>query len=235
MLSLRKSDARGVFQNDWLDSRHSFSFAEYYDPDHMGFSLLRVLNDDRVSAKGGFGMHSHREMEIISYPLAGTLEHKDNTGAGGVVRRGDVQRMSAGSGIQHSEFNPSDKDESHFLQIWLLPTQAGVKANYAQRHFSEHDKRGRLCLVVSKDGRDGSISSQTDVSLYASQLDDQQSLHYQLAADRVAYLHLATGQLSLNGEQLQAGDAACISAGSSLHIDAATDAELLLFDLPNIQ
>ena len=232
MITIRKSSDRGTFRNDWLTSQHSFSFGEYYDPDYMGFSLLRVINDDRVAAEGGFGTHGHSEMEIITYALAGTLEHKDSTGSGDVIRRGDIQRMSAGTGIKHSEFNPSHVEDNHFLQIWLTPTLSGVKPGYVQQHFSDEDKDGRLCLVVSSDGSEGSIMAHSDAAMYASLLNGKQSLDYQLATDRVGYLHVAKGKLSLNGEALDSGDAALISAGSNLDIAQATHAEFLLFDLP---
>lgn len=232
MTELRRASERGHFHNEWLDSHHSFSFADYHDPAHMSFSLLRVINDDRVAPAGGFGTHPHREMEIITYPLVGSLEHKDNTGGGDTIRPGDVQRMSAGTGITHSEFNPSNSEESHFLQIWLKPTMAGVEPGYTQKHFDDYDKRGKWCLLVSSDGREASLTANTDVSLYATLLDQGNTLDYQLANDRLAYLQVARGDVTVNGHRLSSGDALKLKAGESLQLDQATDAEVLLFDLP---
>lgn len=232
MNNARRSTERGRTRTDWLDSYHSFSFGEYRDPAHMGYSLLRVINDDRIAPGGGFPTHPHREMEIITYPLAGALEHRDSTGAGGVIRPGDVQRMSAGRGISHSEFNPSDSEESHLLQIWLLPSRAGVAPDYAQRHFDAQSKRGQWRLLVSEDGREGSLSAHTDVALYAALLDGDETLEVALADDRVGYLHLARGELTAAGTELRAGDALKLTQGTSLTLHRARAAEVLFFDLP---
>ena len=232
MTEIRRASERGHFRNEWLDSHHSFSFADYYDPAHMGFSLLRVINDDRIAPASGFGTHPHREMEIITYQLAGALEHKDSTGGGDTIRPGDVQRMSAGTGISHSEFNPSNNEESHLLQIWLQPTQAGIEPGYTQKNFADYDKRGRWCLLVSSDGREASLTANTDVALYATLLDQGNTLDYQLANDRVAYLQVARGEVTVDGQCLSAGDALKFKAGHRLQLNRATDAEVLLFDLP---
>lgn len=232
MTELRRASERGHFRNEWLDSHHSFSFADYHDPAHMGFSLLRVINDDRIAPAGGFGTHPHREMEIITYQLAGSLEHKDSTGGGDTIRPGDVQRMSAGTGISHSEFNPSHSEQSHLLQIWLKPTQAAVEPGYTQKNFDDYDKRGKWCLLVSTDGREASLTANTDVALYATLLDQGNTLDYQLANDRVAYLQVARGDVTANGHRLSSGDALKFDAGCKLQLDQATDAEILLFDLP---
>lgn len=223
---------RGFADHGWLKSKHSFSFAGYHDPEHMGYSLLRVINDDAVEPGMGFGMHGHSDMEIITYILSGELQHKDSLGNGSVIRPGDVQRMSAGTGIRHSEFNPSADRMVHLLQIWLLPERQGVEPSYEQKAFSEEERTGKLRLVASRDGRDGSVIVQTDVSLYASILDEDEPIIWQLKAGRCAYLHVAKGSLQLNGQLLRAGDAAKIENEDAIVLSQAKAAEILLFDLP---
>lgn len=232
MLTIRKANERGHFKNDWLDSQHTFSFGEYYDPQHMGVSVLRVINDDRVTPGAGFPTHGHNNMEIVSYVLDGELAHKDSMGNGSVIRPGDVQRMSAGSGVTHSEFNPSETDGTNFLQIWLLPNQNGVKPGYAQEYFAPETRQGRLRLLISPDGRDGSISAHTDALMYGSLLDSGESVTHELGDGRIAYLHLAKGQATVNGTTLEAGDGMTISAEKELTISGEHNAEVLLFDLP---
>ena len=232
MIAIKRADERGHFQNDWLDSRHSFSFGEYHDPDNMGVSTLRVINDDWVSPSAGFPTHPHRDMEIVSYVLEGELAHKDSMGNGSVIRPGDVQRMSAGIGITHSEFNPSDANKANFLQIWLLPTERGIQPVYEQRHFAAEDKQGRLQLLVSPDGREGSISANSDALIYAALLDEGQSVAHDINPGRTAYVHVARGSVEINGQQLSAGDGATKAAGSNLQITGRDRGEILLFDLP---
>lgn len=233
MLTIRKSDERGVAEHGWLSSRHTFSFADYYDPRHMGVGPLRVINEDRVQPGKGFGTHGHRDMEIISYVLDGELEHKDSMGTGSVIRYGDVQRMSAGSGVRHSEFNPSGVNPVHFLQIWVVPDTAGIEPSYEQKYFSPEAKRGALRLIASADGREGSVRIQQDAGIYASILNEgDQPLQYDLAEGRAAYVHVARGQLTVNGVELSAGDAATISDEKQVLLGDGADAEVLLFDLP---
>jgi hypothetical protein len=233
MISIRRSDERGGGKQGWLDSRHTFSFGHYYDPKHMGFGPLRVINEDRVAPEAGFDTHGHRDMEIISYVLDGALEHKDSLGTGSVIRPGDVQRMSAGTGIRHSEFNPSSKEALHFLQIWLLPEKADLAPGYEQKTFSDADKRGRLRLVASRDGRDGSVLLHQDADIYASLLDKGDQVVHALSGGRKGWVQVTRGTIDLNGERLQAGDGAAIESEPAIRIAAATDAvELLLFDLP---
>ncbi len=231
-MEIIRADSRGAFNNEWLNSRHSFSFGEYYDPQRMGFSALRVINEDWVAAKGGFPMHGHRDMEIVTYVMTGALSHKDSLGNGSTIRPGDVQRMSAGRGILHSEFNHSETEAVHLLQIWIQPKFSGIQPGYAQEHFPLEQRRGRLQLVASEDGRDGSLRMNTDASLYASLLQAGDALSYQKPAERAAYVHVARGELILNGVSLQAGDAVQVRDEAELAITTATDAELLLFDLP---
>lgn len=231
MIELRKSCERGHVNHGWLDSFHSFSFADYYDPQHVQFGALRVINEDRIEAAGGFGMHGHRDMEIITYLLAGRLEHKDSIGNGSVIHPGDVQRMSAGRGVMHSEFNPSRTEPAHLLQIWLLPEVTGIEPGYEQKHFDDKSKRGRLCLVASRDGRDGSLLIHQDAALYAALLDGRDAAVHRLAAQRKAYVHVARGQVAVNGQLLEAGDAAKITATGEVTLDDAVGAEVLLFDL----
>ena len=231
MITLRKSSDRGQADHGWLHSLHSFSFADYYDPREMGWGALRVINEDRVEPGQGFGTHGHRDMEIISYVLAGELEHKDSMGNGTIIRPGDVQRMSAGSGVRHSEFNPSPHSPVHFLQIWIEPATLGMAPSYEQNFFAPEDKRGQLRLVASRDGREGSVTIHRDVDLYASLLAPGEQVSHSLAAKRMAYLHLVHGAVSVNGVQLKTGDAAKIETEQKLTIAADADSEVLLFDL----
>lgn len=231
MITLRKSSDRGQADHGWLHSQHSFSFADYYDPQEMGWGPLRVINEDRVEPGQGFGTHGHRDMEIVSYVLAGELQHKDSMGNGTVIRPGDVQRMSAGTGVQHSEFNPSPRSPVHFLQIWIEPAARGMAPSYEQKFFAPEDKRGRLRLVASQDGREGSVTVHRDTDLYASLLAPGEQVSHSIAADRMAYLHLVRGAVRVNGVQLETGDAAKIEAEQKVTIAADEDSEVLLFDL----
>jgi redox-sensitive bicupin YhaK (pirin superfamily) len=232
MLTLRKAEERGRANFGWLDSRHSFSFGSYYDPKHMGFRVLRVINDDRVAPGGGFPTHPHADMEIVTYVLRGAVAHKDSLGNGSVIRPGDVQRMSAGTGIRHSEFNASDKEPLHFLQIWIVPERKGMAPSYEQRTFAAEEKRGKLRLVGSRDGRDGSVTIHQDVDLYATLLDDGETVRHTLAPDRVAWVQVAQGTAKLNGEQLYPGDGVAIEQPGALELTGTSGyAEVLLFDL----
>lgn len=232
MITIRPAQERGAANFGWLDSRHTFSFGNYYDPHHMGFADLRVINEDKVTPGKGFGTHGHRDMEIISYVLEGALEHKDSIGTGSVIRPGDVQRMSAGTGIQHSEFNASNTDPVHFLQIWLLPEKKGIEPGYEQKNFSEAEKRGTLRLMGSRDGRDGSITIHQNVDLYASVLSEGEAVDHTLPEGRVAWVQVARGAVQLNGHTLTAGDGAAISEESQITLQgAAESAEVLLFDM----
>jgi redox-sensitive bicupin YhaK (pirin superfamily) len=233
MMQLRKSNERGHGNHGWLDSYHSFSFADYHDPKHMGFGPLRVINEDRVAAGQGFGTHGHRDMEIISYVLDGELAHKDSMGNGSVIRPGDVQRMSAGTGVRHSEYNHSQTGAAHFLQIWIMPDRAGAEPGYQEAHFSAADKQGRLRLVASSDGRDGSVSMNQDASLYAGLFNGDEAASYTLAAGRLGYVHVARGKVSINGQALEAGDAVKLTDIDKLDISGGDQAEVLLFDLPH--
>jgi redox-sensitive bicupin YhaK (pirin superfamily) len=230
-LMLRKSDERGHANLGWLDSRHSFSFGHYHDPKHMGFGPLRVINDDRVAPGGGFATHPHSDMEIISYVLEGGLAHKDSLGTGSVIRPGDVQRMSAGTGIRHSEFNASKTEPVHFLQIWIIPERNGLAPGYEQKTFADAEKRGKLRLVGSRDGRDGSVTIHRDVDLYATLLSAGETVTHQLPAGRGAWVQVARGSLLLNGERLAEGDGVSVSAPGTLRLDGVDDAEALLFDM----
>ena len=232
MTQVRRANERGHSRLDWLDSWHSFSFADYQDPNHMGVSNLRVINDDRVAPAGGFATHGHRDMEIVSYVLDGALEHKDSMGNGSVIRPGDVQRMSAGSGVRHSEYNPSPDQPVHFLQIWLQPNALGVEPSYQQKHFPEAERRGRLRLLVSPDGREDSVAAHQDALLYGSLLAQGERVELELAPGRTGYVHLARGRARVNGELLGMGDAATISAQTGISIEAEEQSELLVFDLP---
>lgn len=232
MMNLRPSGERGRAHLGWLDSYHSFSFADYYDPRHMGVSNLRVINEDRIAPGGGFPTHGHKDMEIVTYVLEGALEHKDSMGNGSVIRPGDVQYMSAGTGVRHSEYNASDSEPVHLLQIWLMPNKPGVSPSYDQRHFSLDERRGRLALVVSPDGRNGSIATHQDGLLYAAVLSPGEAVTHELQGGREAYVHLARGEARVNDEVLGAGDAARVRREAGVRIEAATDAEVLLFDLP---
>jgi len=238
MLSLRKATDRGHANHGWLDSHHSFSFASYHDPAHMGFGNLRVINEDRIAAGSGFGTHGHRDMEIISYVLSGELAHKDSMGNGEagaanavVIRPGDVQRMSAGRGVMHSEFNHAPNQTTHFLQIWIEPQYRGIDPGYEQKHFADADKRGRLRLVASNDGRDGSLTMNADAALYAGLFDGDEAARLVLDAARKAYVHLVSGRLRVNGVDLGAGDAAKLSGVEQVNLDRGHAAEVLVFDL----
>ncbi len=230
-LSIRRAGERGRADHGWLLSYHTFSFADYYDPAHMGFRALRVINEDRVQPGKGFGTHSHRDMEIISYVLEGALEHKDSMGTSSIIRPGEVQRMSAGSGVTHSEFNASRDELVHFLQIWLLPARPGGKPGYEQKAFPEEERKGKLRLVASPDGRDGSVTIQQDVELYAGLPGTGGNLRHALAPGRHAWVHVARGQLEIGGEQLEAGDAAAVSDARGLELAGSDGSEVLLFDL----
>jgi len=231
MLTLRKSEDRGHANHGWLDSYHSFSFASYQDPEHMGYGPLRVINEDRVQAGAGFGTHGHRDMEIISYVLDGALAHQDSMGNGSAIMPGDVQRMSAGSGVRHSEHNHSQSGVTHFLQIWIEPKFTGIRPSYEQKHFSADEKRGRLRLIVSPDGRDGSVSMNQDAFLYAGLFDAEESAERVIAAGRRGYVHVARGSITVNGQPLRAGDAVKTGAGT-IRIEGGKAAEVLVFDLP---
>jgi len=232
MITLRPSAARGYADHGWLKARHSFSFAEYYDPAEMGWGALRVINEDRVAAGQGFGTHGHRDMEIVTYILSGALQHKDSLGNGDVIRRGEVQRMSAGKGIMHSEFNPLPDQETHLLQIWIEPAQRGGAASYEQQPLAVDDMRGHWHLVASPDGAEGSTTIGQDARLWASALAAGEQLDYTLAAGRLAYVHLVRGSLTLNGQSMAAGDGAKIASETNLQFVAGEEAEILLFDLP---
>jgi redox-sensitive bicupin YhaK (pirin superfamily) len=231
VIALRKSQDRGHANHGWLDSYHTFSFAGYYDPEEMGFGTLRVINEDRVAPGMGFGTHPHRDMEIISYVLEGELAHKDSMGTGSVIRPGDVQKMSAGTGVSHSEFNPSAEKPVHFLQIWIEPNQRGVKPSYEQQTFSVEQKRARLRLIASPDGADGSVRIHQDARVYASVLEGDDAVTYALPAGRSAYVHVARGSVQLNGTALTAGDGAKINAEKEIRLSNGDGAEVLLFDM----
>ena len=231
MLTLRRSEERGHANFGWLDSRHTFSFGNYYDPQHMGFGPLRVINDDRVAPGAGFDTHGHRDMEIISYVLDGALAHKDSLGTGSVIRPGEVQRMSAGTGIRHSEFNASDQDPVHFLQIWILPERNGLKPSYEQKAFAPEDRRGRLRLLGARDGRDGAVTIHRDVDLYGTLLKDGESVAHSLAPERQGWVHMARGTARINGQQLYPGDGIAVMQGAIDITGTSDDAELLLFDM----
>lgn len=231
MLTLRPAAERGHENHGWLDSWHTFSFADYYDPAHMGFRALRVINEDRVEPGHGFGTHGHREMEIISYVLEGALRHDDSTGVGSVIRPGDVQRMSAGSGVRHSEKNLSSSEKVHFLQIWILPSVRGIAPSYEQKSFADAEKRGRLRLVASPDGREGSVTVHADASLYAGTFDTGESAELKLLPARHAWVQVARGRAKVNGSELGPGDGAGVSDESSLRIEGVANAEVLVFDL----
>jgi quercetin 2,3-dioxygenase len=232
MIKVRPASDRGAANFGWLDSRHTFSFGNYYDPSHMGFASLRVINEDKVTPSAGFGTHGHRDMEIITYVLDGALEHKDSIGTGSVIRPGDVQRMSAGTGIRHSEFNASDRNSVHFLQIWLMPEVQGLEPSYEQISLAPADKRGQLRLVGSRDGRQGSLTIHQDVSLYVSTLGEGDCISHRLSPGRVAWVQVVRGAVDLNGHPLTAGDGAAARDLEQLTLTGATaGAELLLFDL----
>jgi redox-sensitive bicupin YhaK (pirin superfamily) len=230
-MTIRPAAERGHADHGWLDSHHSFSFANYYDPEHMGFRALRVINEDRVAPGKGFGRHPHRDMEIVSYVLEGALEHEDSMGTGSVIRPGDVQRMSAGTGVTHSEFNASQSDLVHFLQIWLIPGQRGIAPSYEQKTFSREEKKGRLRTVASPDGRDGSVTIHTDAVLYAGVFESGDTTELTLAPGRHAWVQVARGKVRVNGRDLMAGDGAAISDDSSVHVEGIDVGEVLVFDL----
>jgi quercetin 2,3-dioxygenase len=232
MLEIRRAEHRGHANHGWLDSFHSFSFASYYDPAHMGFGPLRVINEDRVAPGQGFGTHSHRDMEIISYVLEGGLAHKDSMGNGSTIRPGDVQRMSAGTGVAHSEFNASKDEGVHFLQIWIEPDVRGVPPSYEEKRFDESSKRGRLRLIASADGREGSVTIRQDASVYAALLDGDEAVEHVPGAGRRTYVHVVRGEVAVNGERLAQGDALKITGERALRIERGRGAEVLLFDLP---
>lgn len=232
MLQIRRSQERGHVNHGWLDSYHSFSFARYYDPAHMNYSVLRVINEDVIAPAQGFGMHPHRDMEIITYMLSGALRHEDSLGNGSVIRAGDVQRMTAGTGIVHSEFNASPDESAHLLQIWLLPECDNLTPGYEEKHFSAAQKQDRWCLLASRSGEDDALTVHQDIRLYASMLSRDARIDYHLLPERSAYLQVARGRVMLNGEQLIAGDAAKVSQEQLLVLNAVEAAELLLFDLP---
>ena len=231
MITIRKAEDRGHADHGWLDTRHTFSFADYHDPKHMGFRSLRVINDDRVAAGQGFGAHPHRDMEILSYVLEGALGHRDSTGTNGVIRPGDVQRMSAGTGVVHSEMNASKSEAVHFLQIWLIPGERGIAPGYEQKTFADADKRGRLRLVASQDGRDGSLTIHTDASVYAGLLGRGEVGELALAPGRHAWVQVARGRVRLGSNDLGEGDGAAISGEQRLAIEGLDDGEVLVFDL----
>ncbi|MEZ5585085.1 MAG: pirin family protein [Candidatus Competibacteraceae bacterium] len=232
MLQIRQAYDRGHAQFGWLDSYHTFSFGGYYDPQHMGVSNLRVINDDTVAPGGGFATHGHRDMEIVSYVLEGALEHKDSMGNGSVIRPGDVQRMSAGTGVMHSEFNHSKENPVHFLQIWLQPNKLGVEPGYAERHFAEEERHGRLALLISPDGRDGSLQAHQDGFLYGTLLEKGEEVKLEVAPGRKGYVHVARGNVAVNGQPLAGGDGAQIADAHRIHLEGLGRAEVLLFDLP---
>ena len=231
MMRIRPGQDRGHTRIDWLDSHHTFSFADYHDPEHMGFRQLRVLNEDRVKGGAGFGTHPHRDAEIITYVLEGALEHKDSMGNGSVIRPGEVQRMSAGTGVTHSEYNSSRTEPVHFLQIWILPARSGIQPSYEQKAFPLSTSADRLLLVASRDGRDGSLTVHQDVDLYAARMASGCTATHRLRPERHAWLQVAGGKVIVSGEHLGAGDGAALSNEQSLEISADSDAELLLFDL----
>ena len=232
MITVRPANERGAANFGWLDSRHTFSFGNYYDPRHMGFASLRVINEDKVLPSQGFATHGHRDMEIVTYVLDGALEHKDSIGTGSVIRPGDVQRMSAGTGIRHSEFNASDTDSVHFLQIWILPDTEGLTPGYEQVSIAPEEKQGQLRLIGSRDGRDSSITIHQDVSLYAATLAEGDRVEHTLAPGRVAWVQVARGAVNLNGHDLAAGDGAAVSDLDTLNLTGAADeAEVLVFDM----
>ncbi|WP_036302032.1 pirin family protein [Methylotenera sp. L2L1] len=232
MLQVLKNSQRGSADHGWLQSNHSFSFGHYYNPEQMGFGPLLVINEDRVQPALGFGTHSHEDMEIISYVLSGALEHKDSMGNGSVIRYGDVQRMSAGTGVSHSEFNHSSTERVHFLQIWISPNVTGITPSYEEKHFDAASKTGQLRLIASQDGNNGSVLIHQDARIYASILNDGSPLTHVLATGRTGYVHVIRGQVEINGIKLTTGDALKIQEEASIEFANAVDAELLMFDLP---
>jgi redox-sensitive bicupin YhaK (pirin superfamily) len=231
MVEIRKAQERGYADHGWLKSYHSFSFADYFDAKYVEFGALRVINEDRVAAGQGFGTHAHRDMEIISYVLEGKMEHKDSIGTGSIIEPGDVQRMSAGSGVRHSEFNPSPSEPVHFLQIWIQPNVRGIPPSYEQKRFGPEEKRGRLRLIASSDARDGSVTIHQDAQVYAGLFDGDERATHTLAPGRRAYVHVARGSISVNGQSLAAGDAAKIVDAAAVTLERGANAEVILFDL----
>jgi quercetin 2,3-dioxygenase len=231
MISIRHGAERGMTRLDWLDSHHTFSFGDYHDPEHMGFRSLRVINDDRVAPGAGFGTHGHRDMEIVTYVLSGRLAHRDSVGTGAELGRGDVQRMSAGTGIRHSEYNGSQQDSVHFLQIWIVPERTGLSPNYEQQHFSDDEKRRRLRLIAAHDGREGSLTIRQDVDIYASMLEPGEEVAHELRSGRHGWIQVVEGVVTLDGQKLAPGDGAAVSDKSLLKLAAVEKAEFLLFDL----
>ena len=231
MIRVRKASERGHFDRGWLDTYHTFSFSRYYDPRHMGFRALRVINEDRVQPGRGFGTHGHEDMEIVTYVLSGALAHKDSLGTGSAVRPGELQRMTAGTGITHSEFNPSQTEPVHLYQIWLLPEREGLDPSYEQKAFSEEERHNRLRLVASPDGGDGSLTIRQDARLYLATLDEGHEVSKDIPSDRHAWLQVLRGSVSLNGQAISAGDGAAVSEESALAIRAESPSEVLLFDL----
>jgi len=231
MEQVRRSGERGHANHGWLDSYHSFSFADYHDPRHMGYGPLRVINEDRVQPGQGFGTHGHRDMEIISYVLQGALAHQDSMGTGSTIVPGDVQRMSAGNGVRHSEYNHDKSGVTHFLQIWIEPAERGIPPSYEQKHFAPAEKRGRLRLIASPDGAEGSVKVHQDARLYAGLFDGAEGASYALRGGRLGYVHVARGKARVNGQQLAAGDALKTDA-AQIRVEAGEQAEILLFDLP---
>ena len=232
MLEVRKSEERGAAHHGWLQSKHSFSFADYYDPRHSGFGPLLVINEDRVAPGAGFGTHGHRDMEIISYVLEGALEHKDSMGTGSVLHYGDVQSMSAGNGVRHSEFNGSKTEQVHFLQIWIQPNVKGIAPSYQEKNIPLAEKQGKLRVIASSDGREGSVLIHQDAALYATILNGDDRVEHTLAAGRLGYVHVVRGQVSVNGVALKGGDALKLSDEARVELAQADNAEVLLFDLP---
>jgi hypothetical protein len=234
MNTIRRSEERGFADHGWLKSFHTFSFADYFDPKHVEFGPLRVINEDRVQAGAGFGTHAHRDMEIVSYVLEGELAHKDSMGNGSTIRPGDVQRMSAGRGVRHSEFNPSAEQGVHFLQIWIQPSARNIEPSYEESRFAAEEKRGRLRLIVSPDRAQGSLLIHQDARIHAGLFDAGESAEFTVKPGRWVYVHLARGALTVNGTSLSAGDALQVTDGSALRIDNGRDAEVLVFDLPGV-
>jgi redox-sensitive bicupin YhaK (pirin superfamily) len=232
MKEIRRSADRGRADHGWLQSRHTFSFADYHDPDHVHFGPLRVINEDRVAPGAGFGTHSHRDMEIVSYVLEGALAHKDSTGSSSVIRPGDVQRMSAGRGVQHSEFNASRTEPVHFLQIWIIPDATGIAPSYEEKHFTEQDRRGRLCMVASPDQADGSVLIHQQARIHAGLFDAAEHARFTIGDARQCYVHVARGALHVAGLHLEAGDGLKITDAGDVDFREGKSAEVLVFDLP---
>lgn len=231
MIGLRKAAERGHFDHGWLDTYHTFSFGDYYDPAHLGFRSVRVINDDRVQPGQGFGMHGHRDMEIVTYVLDGALQHKDSLGNGSIIRAGELQRMTAGTGVRHSEFNPSDKEAVHLYQIWLLPERKGLKPSYEERALDEAQKRGRFRLVASPDGADGSMTIHQDARLYLASLLPGEGVAHEIERGRAAWLQVLRGSVNLLGNDLSAGDGVAVTDESAISVQATVPSEVLLFDL----